>query len=116
MVLRFSLNAFQYPSFTDDDHGVIRFITCSRFRLGGLNEDGWRAGECRYSKIAPAWGEFYELIGPDEVSELPTDWVELRDGESLRHFLFYFSDQTFECFAADWMFQLDRRIDAQPEE
>ena len=104
VLLRFALNRFQYPAFTKDDVGVIRFKACSRYRLGNTNDEGWYRGQCRYSKIAPAWGEFYELIGPDDVANQPDDWVNIESEHSGRHFLFYFRDDTFECFAADWLF------------
>jgi len=105
VLLRFALNAFQYPHFAEDDIGVIRFTGCSRYRLGNTNDEGWYLGQCRYSKTAPAWGKFYELIGPDEVADLPTDWVNLGSEQAARHFLFYFRDNTFECVAADWVFE-----------
>jgi hypothetical protein len=39
------------------------------------------------------------------MAGLPDDWVNVRNEPSGRHFLFYFRDSTFECFAADWMFE-----------
>lgn len=102
VLLRFSLNPFQFPDFAEGDVGVIRFKACSRYRLGETNDEGWYRGQCRYSKTAPAWGEFYELIGPDEVADQPDDWVSVTSEPLGRHFLFYFRDDTFECFAADW--------------
>jgi hypothetical protein len=36
----------------------------------------------------------------------PSDWKVLRNGPpASRHFLFYFRDETFECMAADWVFE-----------
>jgi hypothetical protein len=103
--LRFDLNAFQFPLFAEDDIGLIRFRDCSRYRLGSTNDEGWYLGQCRYSKTAPAWGEFYEQIGPDEAADLPDDWVNVGSDKAGRHFLFYFRDDTFECFAADWVLE-----------
>lgn len=76
------------------------------WRLGAVNDEGWYTGQCRYSKIAPNWGEFYELLGEDDLRFKPTDWhalAPLISGQ--RHFIFYFRDETFECIAADWMFE-----------
>jgi hypothetical protein len=101
----FDLNAFQYPTFSEDDIGVIRFRDCSRYRLGNTNDEGWYRGQCRYSKAAPAWGAFYELSGPDEAANLPDDWVNVGSEQTARHFLFYFRDDTFECFATDWLLE-----------
>jgi hypothetical protein len=105
ILLSFSLNRFQYPEFSEADVGVVRFEACSRYRLGETNDEGWYRGQCRYSKAAPAWGEFYEVIGPDEVADQPDDWVNVANAPPGRHFLFYFRDHTFECFAAHWLIE-----------
>jgi hypothetical protein len=102
VLLRFSLNVFLYPLFSQGDTGMIRFTGCSRYRLGDTNDHGWYLGQCRYSKIAPAWGEFYELIGPDDSIDSPIDWVNVGGNHGTRHFLFYFRDETFECLADGW--------------
>jgi len=105
ILLRFEISAFQYSPFVEGDVGVIRFRDCSRYRLGTTNDEGWYRGQCRSSKHAPAWGEFYELIGPDDVADQPHDWVKVPNEKPGRHFLFYFRDETFECFAADWLIE-----------
>ena len=76
------------------------------WRLGATNDEGWYAGQCRYGKAAPAWGEFYELLGKDDQRLTPNDWHELAPmPPETRHFLFYLRDNTFECLAADWRFK-----------
>jgi hypothetical protein len=103
--LRFFLNPWAYAA-EEEEKGCLSFQQCSMWRLGSTNDEGWYAGQCRYSKIAPAWGEFYELIGEDEQRIMATDWHELASPTSGgRHFLFYFRDNTFECFAAEWSFE-----------
>ena len=106
VLLRFLLNPFQFTSFAEDDEGVLRFVNCARYRLGATNDEGWYRGQCRYSKSAPGWGEFYEIVGPDPHLMDPIDW-KIAGGvsTSARHFLFYFRDETFECIAADWTFE-----------
>lgn len=106
LLLRFLLNPYRFKSFAEDDEGVLRFENCVRYRLGATNDEGWYRGQCRYSKLAPEWGEFYEIVGPDPQLVDPTDW-KLAGGVSTssRHFLFYFRDGTFECVAADWIFE-----------
>lgn len=107
LVVRFLLNPFRFESFVEDDEGVLRFEDCVRYRLGATNDEGWHRGQCRYSKLAPEWGEFYELVGPDPHLMDPLDW-KVASGvstSSLRHFLFYLRDETFECMAADWAFE-----------
>ena len=103
--LHFYLNPFQYPKFKRNDVGIVRFRMCARYRLGETNDEGWYRGQCRYSKAAPAWGDFYEIIGPDSVADQPNDWIHVSNEASVRHFIFYFRDETFECFAADWQIE-----------
>jgi len=100
------LNPFQFADFAEDDEGLLRFMNRSRYRLGSTNDEGWYRGQCRYSRLAPEWGEFYEIAGPDPYLMDPTDWT-IASGVSnpLRHFLFYLRDGTFECIAADWTFE-----------
>jgi len=109
VVLTFLLNPFQFPQFTREDHGRLRFVSCRRYRLGATNDEGWYRGQCRFSKLAPRWGEFYEVAGDLRLAECPDDWIEIRQVQnSSRHFLFYFRDETFECDASDWKFEVFR--------
>jgi hypothetical protein len=103
--LEFFLNPFAYQA-EEEEIGCVRFSECSMWRLGPTNDEGWHAGQCRYSKIAPAWGEFYELLGHDSQRTEPTDWqVPKPPGSGDRHFLFYLRDETFECIAGEWKFE-----------
>jgi hypothetical protein len=106
VLLQFFLNPFQFRQFGPDDLGTLRFSGCSRYRLGATNDEGWSRGQCRYSKIAPAWGEFYEITGTDNQLNKPQDWRTVDEtSNASRHFLFYFRDDTFECIATDWEFE-----------
>jgi hypothetical protein len=103
--LTFFLNPWAYMA-GEDERGCLTFEHCSMWRLGATNDEGWYAGQCRYSKAAPAWGEFYELLGEDDQRLAPADWHELAPWTpEQRHFLFYLRDETFECFATEWMFE-----------
>ena len=103
ILLHFFLNFMMFRTFQEAERGILRFKACRRYRLGSTNDEGWYLGQCRYSKQAPKWGEFYELIGRDLDRDSPSDWIPLRLGDLTgRHFLFYFRDKTFECFADDW--------------
>jgi hypothetical protein len=103
--LTFLLNPWAYEA-EEDEKGCLTFDQCSTWRLGSTNDEGWYAGDCRYSNTAPAWGEFYELLGEDDQRLKPADWHELTPcTPEQRHFLFYLRDNTFECFAAGWTFQ-----------
>ena len=103
VVLEFLANPFQFRQFADGDVLKLRFLDAVRFRLGATNDEGWDRGQCRFSSTAPAWGEFYEVAGDLKLGSV-MDWVLVNDSAtgSMRHFLFYFRDDTFECTAADW--------------
>ena len=104
VTLQFLLNPFQFEA-TPDERGLLSFSGCSEWRLGSTNDEGWYLGQCRYSGIAPAWGEFYEIVGPDPLAHAPADWKTTnRTDAGKRHFLFYLRDETFECFADEWAF------------
>jgi hypothetical protein len=108
LLLRFTLNAFKFTQFAEEEVGILRFVDCARHRLGATNDEGWYRGQCRFSRYAPAWGEFYEIGGVVSSLGEPDDWiVSGPDKASCRHFLFYFRDETFECFAVDWLFEVD---------
>ena len=103
LVLTFLVNPYQYSEFKEDEMGMLRFIHVEKFRLGPTNDEGWYRGQCRFSKIAPKWGEFYLVTGDESLMNFPNDWRYLDSTKSSRkHFLFYFRDNTFECAAADW--------------
>jgi len=108
LLLRFFVNPFLFRQFDEENHDILRFYNCARFRLGSTNDEGWYRGECRYRDSAPAWDEFYELSGDDPRIDEPRDWVSINQRpEIARHFLFYLRDNTFECIASDWGFDLD---------
>jgi hypothetical protein len=108
VILRFYLNYMLYPRFAEEEVGSLVFSRCSRWRLGETNDKGWHMGKSCYARIAPTWGEFYELIGEDPALDLPIDWKRISsDARKERHFLFYLRDNTFECVAADWSFEVD---------
>lgn len=102
--LGFVLNAFAYPGFQVGQCATLRFRGASRWRLGPPNDEGWYAGQCRFSHLAPAWGELYEVTGDWLLNQAPSGWhcVAGSSSSPLRHFLFYLRDETFECSADDW--------------
>ena len=112
LLVTFYLNSFQFPQFSLGDIGRLRFIRCQRYRLGDTNDEGWYRGQCRFSKLAPRWGEFYEVQGDLHLADCPKDWVEIPEAHGIsRHFLFYFRDETFECDAIDWKFDCWKKDD-----
>lgn len=100
--LSFTLNPWEFDA-EEGERAELIFSNCAKWRLGATNDEGWYRGQCRYSEIAPAWGEFYEISGDDPRRDAPKDWREISPLQPAhRHFLFYLRDQTFECIAADW--------------
>ena len=101
VVLEFRVNPFQFKQFSEGDRGRLVFLNCWRYRLAATNDEGWYLGQCRFSKIAPAWGEFYEVQDDLKLESSPNDWVVLgpEPHVPVKHFLFYLRDQTFECEA-----------------
>jgi hypothetical protein len=42
VILDFYLNPFQFPAFTEDQRGQLRFSEVWRYRLGATNDEGWK--------------------------------------------------------------------------
>jgi hypothetical protein len=101
LVLTFRVNPYQFRDFEQGEAGVLRFVQCERYRLGSPDDVGWYRGRCRFSSLAPKWGEFYRVEGDAALLGSPGDWKSVRplSGDG-RHYLFYFRDETFECVAA----------------
>ena len=125
IIFEFLLNDLLYPEYKNAEKGILRFTDCWRYRLGPTNDEGWCRGQCRFSRLAPKWGEFYEVHGDllfnavldpkafynetfkVQLTPYSLDWVTLgKEVISSRHFLFYLRDETFECDARDWNFSI----------
>ncbi|WP_313531097.1 hypothetical protein [Shinella sp.] len=103
--LSFMLNSWRDKSIKQ--LATIRFTNCSRWNWDATNDHAWFAGEGRYAKQAPKWGEFYEVIGEETLGG-DIDWeIMSTDPVNARHFLFYFRDETLEFIAADWSISID---------
>jgi hypothetical protein len=102
--LSFLVNPWAYTGFEEGHRSELRFYGCTKWRLGTVNDEGWYSGNCRFSNIAPAWGEFYEVIGNLLLESCPNDWHRLSNNKENKHFLFYLRDTTFECDADSFEF------------
>ncbi len=112
----FYVNTFQFPEFSEGTKATLRFKNCQRFRDGPTNDEGWYMGHCRFSRLAPAWGEFYAVSGDSALLSAPSDWVVNADAPNTglaTHYLFYFKDETFECLADDWTLELPANLSLQ---
>ena len=99
--LRFTLNSWQNNA-ANGETATIRFTNCSRWNWDATDDHAWFAGEGRYARQAPKWGEFHEVVG-DEILGNMVDWeVISADSANARHFLFCFRDETLDFIATDW--------------
>jgi hypothetical protein len=103
VTLEFLANPFQFAEFAPGQLLRLKFPGAQRYRLGETNDEAWYRGQCRFSGIAPAWGELYEVSGDLKLDQV-SDWVKVPDDgkPGHRHFLFYLRDETFECTARSW--------------
>ena len=105
--LHFFLNPYQFEIYNEGDKGCLQFSDCSRFRFTDINDEAWYRGECRFSTLAPSWGEFYLVEGDFKEQQNNTPWqYHANHNVSLDNFLFYFRDCAFECSAKSWSFSL----------
>ncbi len=104
LVLGFIPNSYVFPEYAKVNLIELVFTDCARYRLGLTNDEGWYRGQCRFSKLAPGWGEFYQVEGDLRLSQVPDKWTELpvEPTAKHRHYLFYLRDHTFECDATGW--------------
>lgn len=102
--LSFTVNHSDYSQFRKGQRATLRFYQCTKWRLGPVNDEGWAQGQCRFSKLAPEWGEFYELNGDTKLELCPNDWNVISKEKAHRHFLFYLRDCQFECSANNYDF------------
>jgi hypothetical protein len=104
LTLSFRANPHQFPEFVEGQIIRLRFNDVWRYAIGDVNDEGWYRGQCRFSTLAPSWGEFYEVSGELYLDQINAEWHVISESpsRSLRHFLFYFRDENFECDAVSW--------------
>ncbi|EBA15221.1 hypothetical protein RSK20926_16232 [Roseobacter sp. SK209-2-6] len=101
--LRFHPNSFSNPSRLASGYLYLCFGDCQRYRFTAVNDHGWYLGQCRFSKLAPVWGELYEVAGDILELEDQSAWTMVQaEATPARNFLFYFRDEAFECTASSW--------------
>ena len=104
LTLSFRANPFLYPEFVSGQLLRLQFDNVWRYDFGGVNDEGWYMGQCRFSKLAPSWGEFYDVSGDLLLDQFDAEWQMLTNdpAPNLNHYLFYFRDESFECDATSW--------------
>ena len=101
LIARFLPNACKFPEYQNIPTIALIFEGCSKLRITSVNDEGWYRGQCRFSGIAPKWGEFYEILGDTRDHENKTEW-RCAAGTGERHFHFYMRDETLEVKADAW--------------
>jgi hypothetical protein len=119
LILKMRPNKFQFERFANTDWIGCVFKDCTRFRVTQVNDHGYSLGQCRFSGLAPAWGEFYRIDGDTMDNLITKPWTDrCPDNETSKHFHFYLRDHSFECKAAsvvhkltgiEWMENVDFR-------
>lgn len=94
-------NPWVYPQYERVAKITVGFENCSKYRVTPINDEGWYRGQCRFSGLAPGWGEFYEISGNTRDDMVSTSWIRM-DGAGARHFHFYLRDVALEVKAQDW--------------
>ncbi|WP_375256220.1 hypothetical protein [Yoonia sp.] len=105
LVARFRPNRFLYPELARLSFILVRFENCEKYRITSVNDHSWYDGQCRFSDLAPVWGEFYEISGDTRDGLDATPWIAM-NGLGTRHFHFYFRDEALEVKALDWSRQV----------
>lgn len=100
VIIEFFLDSFVFNDFSEGDRARITFHKCLQYRIGPPNDEGFFIyGQSRYKKYGVKWGEFYLVHNSDWKDSFPDSIVVGENSENLKHYLFYFKDETFECIA-----------------
>jgi hypothetical protein len=107
VVLEFYLNSFIYP-FKEDQRGRLTLLDCYKFSFNSMNDEGYYAGQYRYNYEELPWGEFYELETDweDDFPKKPEILNPNPDKLKLKHYIFFLRDNTFECVAENYSFEI----------
>ncbi len=95
-------NPYLHRQYEKASEIAVSFVNCSRYRVTSVNDEGWYLGQCRFSGLAPKWGEFYEISGDTRDDMNSTPWIKM-EGLGVKHFHFYLKDETLEIKAQDWV-------------
>lgn len=103
VTLDFSLNYFVYDNFNEGDKARLTFINCHKYSFNTMNDEGYYYGQYRYKYTELPWGEFYELNSKWET-DFPLSFTILNQDKNrqLKHYIFFFKDNTFECVAENY--------------
>lgn len=119
IVLSFFLNPFVFEHIDKDEIGRLEFNNVYAYRFDPTNDQEYRRGQFRFLNDQLPWGEFYELKDSKWDLNFPDDKIVLNDKinkKEIRHFIFFFRDNIFECLATDYQFIYDNHTTANLDE
>jgi hypothetical protein len=109
VTVEFYLNHYIWDDVQPGEKAMLTFSGTYMYRLGSTNDEGFYRGQCRFSGTGIAWGDFYELDESLWQQSFPSDRIVLGVPgvltAGLKHFLYYFRDETFECVAQGYEFR-----------
>ncbi|MBL7869463.1 MAG: hypothetical protein JNM71_15715 [Flavobacterium lindanitolerans] len=108
VVLSFSLNSFLWDNVSEGETGTLTFLNCLQYRLGKPDSDSYH--RYRYYQSDVEYFDFYLVENSTWIKDFPIDKKihnssilnEFRS--KLKHFVFFFRDNTFECVATGYSF------------
>ena len=107
--LLFYLNYFCHEQFGEGDIGILEFRNCLKYRMGAPNDEGFFIyAQSRYKQYGVEWGHFYLVEDSDWETNFPDAQAvaERVCNQELKHYLFYFKDETFEVIAENYSFEV----------
>lgn len=108
VTLDFYLNYFNYKKYKEGDKGKLTFYNCHKYYFGEPNDEGYFMGHHRYKYTELPFGDFY-LLKTDWHNDFPMKSKVLNPdttNKDLKHFIFFFKENTFECVAKDFKLKL----------
>lgn len=107
--LIFYINTFLFENFNEGQKGILSFKKVHKFSFNNTNDEGYYSNQYRYKSSKLPWGEFY-LLDSDWSNDFHKNHlIILPFNKSLinhKHFIFFLKDNTFECVAESFEFNL----------
>jgi len=113
LTLSFYMNAYEFENYDEGDTGILTFYNFFQYRVGPPNDEGfYNFNQSRYKKYGVNWGEFYLVKNSDWQTNFPDPIKVNPDADidiyNINHYLFYMKDETFECIAENWRFDVNK--------
>lgn len=105
--LTFSLDSAAYQHIDAGDTGTHAFVDVYAYRLAAADEAAYKQGQYRFKNEELPWGPFYELVNSQWKKDFPSDKLIVNESakkDKLRHFIFFFKENVFECLASEYSF------------